>query len=88
VCSYVEDFERHTIDSNQRSERLIPLERHRFNSGHNSRARKTMSSILTTGIVAPNFTLNPGADGILDALEHLSDKANAHAQLANADQQK
>jgi hypothetical protein len=47
-----------------------------------------MSSILTTGIVAPNFTLNPGADGILDALEHLSDKANAHAQLANADQQK
>ncbi|MGY8676588.1 hypothetical protein Q2941_02030 [Bradyrhizobium sp. UFLA05-153] len=47
-----------------------------------------MSSILTAGIVAPNFTLNPGADGILDALEQLSDKANAHGQLANADQQK
>ena len=32
--------------------------------------------------------VNPGADGILDALEQLSDQANAHGQLANADQQK
>jgi peroxiredoxin len=32
--------------------------------------------------------VNPGADGILDALEQLSDQANAHGQLENADQQK
>lgn len=32
--------------------------------------------------------VNPGADGILDALEQLSNQANAHGQLENADQQK
>ena len=32
--------------------------------------------------------VNPGADGILDALEQLSDQANAHGQLENAHQQK
>lgn len=31
--------------------------------------------------------VNPGADGILDALEQLSNQANAHGQLENADQQ-
>ena len=46
-----------------------------------------MSFILTAGLVAPNFTLNPGADKIPAALEQLSDKADAHGQLANADQQ-
>ncbi|KRR07288.1 thioredoxin peroxidase [Bradyrhizobium jicamae] len=30
--------------------------------------------------------VNPGADGILDALEQLSDQANVHGQLENADQ--
>jgi peroxiredoxin len=34
------------------------------------------------------IAVNPGADGILDALEQLSDEANAHDQLENADQQK
>jgi peroxiredoxin len=32
--------------------------------------------------------VNPGADGILDALEQLSKQENAHGQLENADQQK
>jgi peroxiredoxin len=34
------------------------------------------------------IAVNPGADGILDALEQLSDQANAHGPLENADQQK
>lgn len=34
------------------------------------------------------FAVNPSADGILDALEQLSNQANAHGQLENADQQK
>jgi peroxiredoxin len=34
------------------------------------------------------IAVNPGADGILDALEQLSNQANAHGQLENADQQK
>jgi peroxiredoxin len=65
VCSHVEDFERHTIDGNHRSKRVIPLEGHRLNSGRDSRTRKTMSSILTAGIVAPNFTLRVTPDQML-----------------------
>jgi peroxiredoxin len=34
------------------------------------------------------IAINPGADGILDALEQLSDQANVHGPLENADQQK
>jgi len=34
------------------------------------------------------IAVNPGADGILDALEQLSEKANAHGHLENADHQK
>ena len=34
------------------------------------------------------IAVNPGADGILDALEQLSEKANAHGHLENADYQK
>jgi peroxiredoxin len=34
------------------------------------------------------IAVNPGADGILDALEQLSKKANAHGHLEDAHQQK
>lgn len=34
------------------------------------------------------IAVNPGADGILDALEQLSKEANAHGQLEDAHQQK
>jgi len=34
------------------------------------------------------IAVNPGADGILDALEQLSEKANGHGHLENADHQK
>lgn len=34
------------------------------------------------------IAVNPGADGILDALEQLSQKANAHGDLEDANQQK
>ena len=43
------------------------------------------------GIIAWSYcspiAVNPGADGILDALEQLSEKANAHGHLEDAHQQ-
>jgi peroxiredoxin len=44
------------------------------------------------GIIAWSYcspiAVNPGADGILDALEKLSDQAKSHGQLENADHAK
>ncbi|MDB5610079.1 MAG: thioredoxin peroxidase [Bradyrhizobium sp.] len=44
------------------------------------------------GIIAWSYcspiAVNPGADGILDALEKLSDQANSHGQLESADHAK
>ena len=34
------------------------------------------------------IAVNPGADGILDALEKLTDQANGHGQFENADHEK
>jgi hypothetical protein len=44
------------------------------------------------GVIAWSYcspiAVNPGADGILDALEKLSNEANSHGQLENADHAK